>query len=93
MMQASMFQHLNDDTNIPVVLAGDGQNDSPGHSAQYCSYTFMLDHLHYVLHTELIGKRMTKLRCPNMELEGLVRGLDFLKYFTGCAFKKGYKTY
>ena len=79
MMQASMFQHLNDDTNIPVVLAGDGRNDSPGHSAKYCSYTFMLDHLHYVLHTELIDKRMTRLRSPNIELEGLVRGLDFLK--------------
>ena len=25
----------------PVTLAGDGRFDSPGHSARYCSYTFI----------------------------------------------------
>ncbi|XP_068114815.1 uncharacterized protein [Hyperolius riggenbachi] len=27
--------------NIPVTIGGDGQCDSPGHSAKYCIYTFM----------------------------------------------------
>ena len=79
MMQANMFTKLNQDPSIPRVISGDGRIDFPGHSAQYCSYTFMLDNLHYVLHTELIDKRMTGLRSPNMELEGMVRGLDLLK--------------
>ena len=25
----------------PLSLGGDGRNDSPGHSAKYCSYTLL----------------------------------------------------
>lgn len=27
--------------DAPITLAGDGRFDSPGHSARYCSYTFI----------------------------------------------------
>ncbi|XP_044141617.1 uncharacterized protein LOC122931608 [Bufo gargarizans] len=35
-------QKIHEDLNgLPICLAGDGQCDSPGHSAKYCTYTVM----------------------------------------------------
>ncbi|XP_051985367.1 uncharacterized protein LOC127645746 [Xyrauchen texanus] len=35
-------------------LTGDGRCDTPGFSAKYCHYTFMLDDTKEILHTELV---------------------------------------
>ena len=34
-------QRLLDNVKAPLVLSGDWRNDSPGYSAQYCTYSFM----------------------------------------------------
>lgn len=53
-MQEKMFSSLG---TQPVVVAGDGQLDSPGFSAKNCVYTLMHAELHYVLHVELVDVR------------------------------------
>ena len=42
-----------------VVLAGDGRNDSPGHSAKYCVYTLMEHYLNLIVDIEVVDKRET----------------------------------
>lgn len=34
--------------------------DSPGHSAHYCTYTFMDNTSHQILHIVVMDKRMTR---------------------------------
>ena len=38
-------------------MAGDGRNDSPGHSAKYCVYTLMEQFLDIVVDLEVVDKR------------------------------------
>ena len=61
-----------------VILAGDGRNDSPGHSSTYCQYTFMDTFSDLIVHQELIDVRDAQLKSPNMEKIGFQKGLDFL---------------
>ena len=61
-----------------VSVAADGRNDSPGHSATYCMYTFMEENSKLVLHQELVDAREVQLKSPNMERLGCERGLLFL---------------
>lgn len=61
-----------------VILAGDGRCDSPGHSAQYCSYVLTDESQKKVLHVETVDVRQAAGKSPNMEKIGFERGLDFL---------------
>lgn len=40
-----------------VSLAGDGRRDSPGHSAQYCTYSFMDTTTSQIIHVEVVDVR------------------------------------
>ena len=42
-----------------VVAAGDGQMDSPGHSAKYCIYTIMDEDSHHILDQDVVDVRET----------------------------------
>jgi len=53
-------------------------NDSPGHSAQYCSYTLMDCHSGSIVSTIVVDKREVNLIFPNMEKVGLQRSLTVL---------------
>lgn len=58
-------------SNESVVLCGDGRNDSPGHSAKYCMYALMEQHLDVIVDVEVVDKRQTKGISTNMEVFGL----------------------
>ena len=53
--------------------------DSPGFSAQYCTYTLMEHETKDILASIIIDKRMTSLKSTAMELEGLRRGLKIIQ--------------
>jgi hypothetical protein len=74
-MQEQMFSTLGDQS---VVVAGDGQMDSPGFCAKNCVYTLMHEDLNYVLHIELVDVRHSQLKSAVMERVGCERALDFL---------------
>ena len=74
-MQERMFSVL---VNQPVVLAGDGQMDSPGFSAKNCVYTLMHAELDYVLHVELVDVWHSQLKSAVMEKVGCERALNFV---------------
>ena len=61
-----------------LVLDGDGRADSPGHSAKYGSYTLMELQSKKVMDIELVQSNEVG-GSNNMELEGLVRSLDYLE--------------
>ena len=59
--------------------AGDGRNDSPGHSAQYLQYTLMEEESSDIMCIEFVDKREADLKSPNMEPIGLRRSIEALK--------------
>ena len=64
-----------------VILSGDGHNDSPGHSAQYCTYTLTLADMETkaILHLEIVDVREVEGRkSANMEKIGFERGMNTL---------------
>ncbi|XP_039681954.1 uncharacterized protein LOC120575300 [Perca fluviatilis] len=61
-----------------VVLLGDGRNDSPGHSAQYCSYTTMELDSKEIVYVATIDKRQTNWNSNIMEKEGFIQTVDKL---------------
>jgi len=61
-----------------LYCLGDGRNDSPGHSAQYCSYTLMDCHSGSIVSTVVVDKREVNLKSLNMEKLGLQRSLTLL---------------
>ena len=62
-----------------VILSGDGRNDSPGHSAQYCTYTLADMETKTILHLEIVDVREVEGRkSANMERIGFERGMDSL---------------
>ena len=64
--------------NKELVLSSDG-NDSPGHSAQYCTYTFAEMEIKCILELNIVDVREVEGRkSPNMERIGFERGLDKL---------------
>ncbi|CAB3982210.1 Hypothetical predicted protein [Paramuricea clavata] len=63
-MQNRMFQSLE---NKSVVLSGDGQMDSPGHSAKNCVYTLMEAESDYVIHLEVVDVRHCQLKSACMK--------------------------
>ena len=61
-----------------LVLGGDGRADSPGHSAKYGSYTLMELQSKKVIDIEVVQSNEVG-GSNNMELEGLIRSLDYLE--------------
>ncbi|XP_028411412.1 uncharacterized protein LOC114533974 [Dendronephthya gigantea] len=65
--------------NKDIVLSSDGRNDSPGHCAQYCTYTFAEMDSKCILDINFVEVREVEGRkSPNMERIGFERGLDNL---------------
>ena len=65
--------------NLDVILSSDRCNDSPGHSAQYCTYTFAEMNTKCILEINFVEVREVEGRkSPNMERIGFERGLDNL---------------
>jgi solute carrier family 8 (sodium/calcium exchanger) len=62
-------------SNEKVFLVGDGQCDSPGHSAKYLTYTVMHDETEFVLASHVICVHEVA-NSNAMELEGLKRCLQ-----------------
>ena len=61
-----------------VILVGDGRCDSPGHSAKYCTYTFIETETGRVVDTVVVP--VTDVKNLNaMEKEGFVKLLKALK--------------
>lgn len=58
---------------------GDGRNDSPGHSAQYCSYTLMEESTKKILTLQTLDKRTTDKKSPNMEKAGFIKAISDLR--------------
>ena len=52
--------------------------DSPGHSAQYCSYTFLENETKKVLCIVTMDKRFTERKSCNLEKACFLKGLKFL---------------
>ncbi|XP_061167506.1 uncharacterized protein LOC133176400 [Saccostrea echinata] len=61
-----------------LVILGDGRMDSPGHSAQFCSYTFMEYSSKKILCVVTMDKRITELKSTNLEKACFIKGLNFL---------------
>ena len=59
-----------------LTLAGDGRNDSPGHSAKYCVYTLMEQFLDIVVDLEVVDKRETGGSSATMEKLALKRLIE-----------------
>lgn len=58
-----------------LSVAGDGRNDSPGHSAKYCTYTVMDLKTEAIVEQIVVDKRETDLKSGNMETLGFQRSL------------------
>ena len=56
-------------------VAGDGRNDSPGHSAQYLTYTFIEHETKDILHVAFMDKREANMKSANMEALAFKCGL------------------
>ena len=52
--------------------------DSPGHTAQYCTYTFMENETNTILCIIIMDKRMTGGKSSVLEKACLKKGLQFL---------------
>ncbi len=61
------------------MFSGDGRNDSPGHCAQYCSYTLMEQKTKQILTLKTLDKRVTDRKSGNMEKVGFKAAMDELK--------------
>ena len=60
-----------------ILLSLDGRNYSPGHCAQYCTYSFTDMETQTILNMNIVDVREVKGRkSPNMERIGFERGLD-----------------
>ena len=67
-----------------IILSGDGRNDSPGHSAQYSTYSLadMTDNA--ILQMNIVDVREAAGKSNNMESIGFERGLDKLLTSAMC---------
>lgn len=76
-MRASILEMMEED----VIISGDGQSDSPGHSAKYLTYVVMLCNnlKDYIIHIECLDKREVGGKSPNMEVEALKRSVRKLR--------------
>ncbi|XP_071843617.1 uncharacterized protein [Apostichopus japonicus] len=61
-----------------VIISGDGRNDSPGHCAQYCTYTVMDYNTGDILDVQVVDKREAEFKSTNMEKIAFPRSLEAL---------------
>ena len=61
-----------------IILSGDGRNDSPGHSAQYCTYSLADMNEHAILQMNIVDVREAAGKSNNMERIEYERGMDKL---------------
>ncbi|KAK0147922.1 hypothetical protein N1851_012382 [Merluccius polli] len=61
-----------------VVIVADGRMDSPGHCAQYCTYTAMENESREIISVITVDKRETGRNSVIMEREAFVRTVDSL---------------
>lgn len=54
---------------------GDGRNDNPGHSSQYCSYALMDYNSKKIVSIQTVDKRQTERKSVNMEKLGFIQGM------------------
>ena len=52
---------LNQYSDIPVQLAGDGHCDSPGHNDMYCTYSVMDQNSSQIIHFYVISVAETQI--------------------------------
>lgn len=50
--------------------------DSPGHCAQYCTYTFMENDSKKIISVKTMDKRETERKSANLETLGFIRGMQ-----------------
>eukprot|EP00112_Aurelia_sp_Birch-Aquarium-sp1_P008140 Seg1893.7 transcript_id=Seg1893.7/GoldUCD/mRNA.D3Y31 product="hypothetical protein" protein_id=Seg1893.7/GoldUCD/D3Y31 len=62
-----------------MCLSGDGRNDSPGHSARFCTYVLMEHFTKLIVDFQVTDKRETKGISTNMEVHALKKLLLKLK--------------
>lgn len=67
-----------------IILSGDGRNDSPGHSAQYCTYSLADMNDHAILQMNIVDVREASGKSNNMERIGYERGMDKLLTSAMC---------
>ena len=65
-------------SNKEVILSGDGRNDSPGHSAQYCTYSLADMDDQAILQMNVVDVREAAGKSNNMERIGFERGMNAL---------------
>ncbi|KAK7155162.1 hypothetical protein R3I93_009954 [Phoxinus phoxinus] len=61
-----------------VVVLADGRMDSPGHCAQYCTYTTMENDSKDIVHVVTIDKRETQRNSVIMEKKAFIQTVDQL---------------
>ncbi|XP_059424614.1 uncharacterized protein LOC132158984 [Carassius carassius] len=74
--RSTAIQRLQDKDSV-VVLA-DGRMDSPGHCAQYCTYTMMENESKEIISVVTVDKRQTQRTSVIMEREAFVKTMDKL---------------
>ncbi|XP_052779482.1 uncharacterized protein LOC128216843 [Mya arenaria] len=62
-----------------VVVSGNGQMDSPGYCAKYCTYTVMDQKSKKIVAMEIVDKRECQLKAGLMEATGFKRALTDLQ--------------
>ena len=65
-------------TSFIVDYTGDGRMDSPGHCAQYCSYTFMEYETKTILCIITMDKRVTEKKSTHLEKACFLKGINML---------------
>ncbi|XP_064479759.1 uncharacterized protein LOC135393196 [Ornithodoros turicata] len=77
--QAKQKEILDELQQKPLIVAGDGRCDSPGHTALYGTYTLLETSINRIIHFELV--KATEVSSSNaMEKNGLQRCLAFLEW-------------
>ncbi|XP_071482700.1 uncharacterized protein [Diadema antillarum] len=71
-------KNIHDVQGQEVVVCGDARNDSPGFSAQYCTYTTLDHSTKSILDVQFVDKRETGDKSPNMETLALVRAIEMV---------------
>ncbi len=61
-----------------IILSGDGRNDSPSHSAQYCTYSLADMNDNAILQMNIVDVREAGGKSNNMERIGFERAMDKL---------------